>query len=157
MLGALTRLGIQWKTHRRLQVDDFFLIVACTSLTASTILSYIKVRDLYWSQALNYDSALGLLYMEEHTELAAHINAYRLLYNSYASLQWTTIFAVKFAYLTFFRRLVDRLRPLIIYWQFIVGFSAVSFPVCVVSIYVSCKEKRQENGQRFWVHFFLLG
>lgn len=149
MLGALTRLGIQLKTHRRLQVDDFFLIVACTSLTASTILSYIKVRDLYWSQALNYDSAVSLLSMEEHTEIAAHINAYQLLYNSYASFLWTTIFAVKFAYLTFFRRLVDRLRPLVIYWRFIVGLSAVSFPVCVVSIYVSCKEKRQENGQRF--------
>lgn len=157
MLGALTRLGIQLKTYRRLQVDDFFLVVACTSLTASTILSYIKVRDLYWGQALNYDSALSLLHMEEYTEIAAHIKAYQMLYSSYASLLWTTIFAVKFAYLTFFRRLVDRLRPLIIYWRFIVGLSAVSFPFCVVSIYTLCKQKRQEAGQRFQVHLFLLG
>lgn len=157
MLGALTRLVIQLKTHRRLQVDDYFLIVACTSLTASTILSYVKVRDLYWSQTLNYDSEVSLLYMKKQTETAGHINTYQLLYNSYVSLLWTTIFAVKFAYLIFFRRLVDRLRPLIIYWRFIVGLSAVSFPVCVVTVYVSCNEKKQKGSQHFQLRFFLLG
>ena len=137
---------MQLKTYRRLHVDDCFLIFACICLTASTILSYAKVRDLYWAQELNYNPR-GFLYLEEHANIVPHINAYQKLYNSYASLLWTAIFAVKFAYLAFFRRLVNRLRPLVIYWWVIVGLSAASFPLCVVSIYVSCMMKKQKAGQ----------
>ncbi len=157
MLGALTRLVLQLKTCHRLQVDDCFLIFACICLTATTVLSYANVGDLYWSQELNYNPSLLLYLMKQHVDIAARINTYQRVYNSQASLQWTVIFAVKFAYLAFFRRLVDRLRPLVIYWRIIVGLSAVSFPVCVISIYISCWKEKDEASQHFQLHFLPLG
>ena len=87
--------------------------------------------------------------MQEHVDVAARINVYQKVYDSSTSLLWTVIFAVKFAYLAFFRRLVDRLPPLVIYWRIVVGLCAVSYPIGVISIYVSCPEKNQEAGQHF--------
>ncbi|MCJ1422479.1 hypothetical protein MMC29_000359 [Sticta canariensis] len=130
LLAALTRLVLQLKTYRHLQVEDYSLIFACISLTASTILGY--------ANELNYNPARYFHLVEEHVDVAAHINAYERLYYSYPCLLWATIFSVKFAYLAFFRRLVDRARPLVIYWRIVVGLSVVSFPVCVVSVYVVC-------------------
>ena len=149
MLGALTRLVLQLKFYRRLQVDDCFLIFACICLTASTVLCYATVGDLYWNQELNYNPFLLLYLMRENIDVAAHINAYQNVYESSTSLLWAAIFAVKFAYLAFFTRLVDRLRYLVIYWRIVVGLCAVSFPICVISIYVSCSKRKQEAGQHF--------
>ena len=146
MLGALTRLVLHLKTYRRLQVDDYLLVFACICLTAVTVLSYANVRALYWSQILGYNPSIMLYLDEEHVDAAAQINSYQKIYSSSASLLWTVVFAVKFAYLAFFRSLVNRLRPLIIYWRILVGLSAVSFPVCVISIYISCSKKKQESG-----------
>ena len=151
MLGALTRLVLQLKFYHRLQLDDWFLIFACICLTTSTVLSYANVGDLYWSQELIYNPSPLLHPTQEHVDVAAHIIAFQ------TSLLWTVIFAVKFAYLAFFRRLVDRLRPLIIYWRIIVGISAVSFPICVISIYVSCFKKKLGAGQHFQLCFLHLG
>ena len=158
MLGALTRLVLQLKFYNRLQPDDCFLIFACICLTASTALCYTNVRDLYWNQELDYNPSLFLYLMQKHIDVAARFNAYRKAYDSSTTLLWTAIFAVKFAYLAFFRRLVDRIRPLVIYWRIVVGFCAVSFPVGVISIYVSCSGdagKTQEAGQYFQPCFFL--
>lgn len=134
------------KTYRRLQVDDYFLLFACICLTASTVLGYINVSNLYWSQELDYNPTRSLFLLDEHVDIAAHINAYERLYYSYPSLLWAAIFAVKFAYLAFFRRLVDRVRPLVIYWRIIVILSVVSLPVCIVTIYVSCMKWGLEAG-----------
>ena len=141
MLGALTRLILQLKNYHRLQVDDRFLVFACVCLTASTVLSYATVRDLYWNQELNCNPSLLLYLMKEHVDSAAHISGCQRVYNGSASLLWTAILNVKSAYLAFFRRLVDRLRPLVIYWRIIVGLSAVSFLVCVISICVVFEEE----------------
>ena len=147
ILGALTRLVLQLKLHHRLQLDDTFLIFACICLTASTVLCYANVGNLYWNQELNYHPSLLLYLMQEHVDVAAHVNAYQSVYESSTSLLWAVIFAVKFAYLAFFRRLVDRVCSLVIYWRIVVGLCAVSFPICVISIYVSCSKKKQKAGQ----------
>ena len=80
MLAALTRLVLQLKFHHRLQLDDFFLIFACICLTASTVLCYANVGDLYWNEELNYNPSLLLYLMQQHVDVAVHINAYQSVY-----------------------------------------------------------------------------
>ena len=137
-IGALVRLILQIKIHRRFHLDDYFLIFACACLTGGTALGYACVGNLYWSQTLNYNQSLVYTLLAQHVDVAAHIKAYQRLYYSYPALLWTTIFTVKFGYLTFFRRLIDRLKPLVTYWKLVVGISAVSWPICVASIYLGC-------------------
>ena len=146
-MTALVRLILQLKTYRRFYVDDYFLIFACVCLTASTVLGFINVDNLYWEQEIDYSPGLIIELMEQHVDIAAHINTYERLYRSYPVLLWAAIFAVKFAYLAFFRRLVDRIRPFLTYWWVIVGLSVVSFPVCVISVYLPCPKWGLESGK----------
>ena len=138
---------LQIKVHRRLYLDDYFLLFACVSLTAGTVLGYANVGNLYWSEELNLNPAHIYYLLAEHVDVAAHINAYERLYFSYPTLLWTSIFVVKFAYLAFFRRLIDRITPLIKFWRVVVGIAVVSFPICIISIYVSCVKWGLEAGK----------
>ena len=147
MVAALVRLIVQIKLHRRLFLDDYFLIFACICLTAGTGLGYANVGSLYWSEELNYNPTHIYYLLANHVDIAARINVYQRLYYSYPALLWAAIFAVKFAYLAFFRRLIERVRGLIIYWRIVVGIATVSLPVCIVSIYVSCTKWGLEAGE----------
>ena len=126
------------KLHRRLNLDDYFLLFACVLLTAGTVLGYAKVGTLYWSEDVNYNPTYVEYLLAEHVDVGAHIDDYIRLYCSYPALLWTSIFVVKFAYLAFLRRLLDRVTGLLKFWRVAVGISIVSFPICVISIYIPC-------------------
>lgn len=144
---ASIRLLLQMKIHRRLYVDDYFLIFACVCLTAATILCCASIGHLYFSQDLDFNPTHIYYLLAEHVDIASAIDAYIRLFQIYPSLQWATIFGVKCAYLAFFRRLIDRIRPLVIYWRVVTAITIVSFPVCIVSIFVVCTKTGLEAGQ----------
>lgn len=123
------------------------------SLTAGTVLGYANVGNLYWDEELNYNPAHIYYLLAEHVDVNAHIITYERLQFSYPLLLWTSIFVVKFAYLAFFRRLIDRITPLIKYWRVVSGMSIVSFPICIISIYVSCMKWGLEAGKHMDVRF----
>ena len=83
----------------------------------------------------------------EKVDIGAHISAYQRLYYSYPAFLWTAIFSIKFGYLAFLRRLIQRIKPLIIYWRIVVAFTIVSWLVCVASIYLGCMKWGLEAGK----------
>ena len=147
MITVITRMVLQIRARRRLSVDDYFLVLACISLTVRTALGYTNVGNIYFTQDLNLNPSLIVSLISTDVDVAARIIAYQRLYYTYPALLWTTIFAVKFAHLAFFRQLVDRVRPLVIYWRFIVGTTIIAYPVCIISIYVACMEWGADAGQ----------
>lgn len=148
MVAATARFILQIKVHRRLHVDDYFLLLACICVTAGTVLGYINVGNLYWSEDLSLNPTRLMSLLTSENDFINRVNAYERLYYTYPALLWTAIFAVKFAYLTFFRQLVARLRPLILYWRVVLATTIISFPVCVVSIYLGCVKWGLEAGMR---------
>ena len=146
MVGAMTRMALQIRLRRGLNLDDYFLLFACICLTAGTILGYVNVDSLYFSEDLGLNPGELVELLEAKVDIASRINAYERLYYTYPALLWAAIFAVKFAYLTFFRQLVDRVKPLVIYWRVIVGVTIVAFPICIISIYVACVKWGLEAG-----------
>lgn len=148
MVAATTRFVLQIKLYRRLHIDDYFLLLACICVTAGTVLGYTKVGDLYWTEDLSlHPTRLASLLVSEE-DFVNQVNAYKRLSYAYPALLWTAIFAVKFAYLIFFRQLVARLRPLIIYWRVVLTITIISFPVCILSIYVGCEKWGLEASMR---------
>ena len=144
---ASIRLILQARVNRRLYLDDYILIFACISLTAGTVLGYANVGNLYWSEGLNYNPTHIYYLLEEHVDVAAHIDVYEGLGFSYPTLLWITIFAIKLAYLVFLRRLIDRVLPLIMYWRIVLGVTIVSFLVCVVSMHLGCMKRGLKAGK----------
>lgn len=53
-------------------------------------------------------------------------------------LSWCAIMAVKFSFLFLFRKLIDRIRPSIIYWWVVVAFNIVVLGYGISVYYVAC-------------------
>ena len=53
-------------------------------------------------------------------------------------LSWTSIFAVKFSFLFFFKTLVNRVRPMTILWQIVVGATTVAWLVGCLCAVMEC-------------------
>lgn len=142
IIAAATRLVLQVRHHRRLQIDDCFLLGACACLTGATLLTFIKFSDLYFAEEFGLNA--GLLPIP--ADIYQRIYSYEDLYYSAPVLAWTAIFFVKFAYLYFFRILVDRLRKLQIFRKILMVIAAVSWPVCIISVYIPCTKRGLEAG-----------
>jgi hypothetical protein len=140
MVAAIARFILQIKVHRRLHVDDYFLLLACLCVTAGTVLGYINVGNLYWSEDLSLNPTRLISLLTSTEDLVNRVNAYERLYYTYGALLFAAIFAVKFAYLTFFRQLVARLRPLLIYWRVVLATTIISFLVAIISVYLGCEK-----------------
>ena len=54
------------------------------------------------------------------------------------TLSWCAIMAVKFSFLYLFRKLIDRIKPLIIYWWVVTAFNVVALGYGVIVYYVAC-------------------
>ena len=53
-------------------------------------------------------------------------------------LAWCAIMAVKFSFLFLFRKLIDRIQPLVIYWWVVTAFNVVVLGYGVSVYYVAC-------------------
>ena len=142
MVLALIRLILQLKLHHRLFLEDFFLFLAVLCLIASTTLTFYYMEIMYLSQELIFNHDRFILLLEHDPSHADYIvdtfvNEGQPFYFACPALLWVSIFAVKFNYLAFFRRLIDRVKPLIIYWRFVVAVTIVSFPLCVLPLKVN--------------------
>ena len=131
------------RVHRRLQIDDCFLLGACACLTGATLLTFIKFSDLYFAEEFGLN--VGRLPIPD--DIFQRIYSYEDLYYSAPVLAWTAIYFVKFAYLYFFRVLVNRVRKLKIFRSILLVVAAISWPVCVISVYIPCTKRGLEAGR----------
>ena len=131
---AAIRVAVKLHAQGLLQLDDWFLIFACLCLTGATAVLNWGIPAIYQILQLTIDPV--------HAEFLADPKALKVWYHqstyAYTTLSWATIFAAKFSYLWFFRRLVDRLRPLVIYWRVVVTVTAVGAQLCILQAHISC-------------------
>lgn len=78
------------------------------------------------------------------------------LSDAYLVLTYTSIFAVKFSFLFFFRVLVRRMHKMIVYWWIVVAVTTVAWAVCVISIFLPCTYFDERSSQSDSVHQFLI-
>ncbi|KAI9831875.1 MAG: hypothetical protein M1826_002907 [Phylliscum demangeonii] len=133
MIAAVVRTGHRLRSHRRLFADDLFLLIACVFLTAGIVVFYQATKDVYlpfWSWILLFTKDLQALQKKEVS--------YQQRVFAFESITWTSIFAVKFAFLFFFRVLVNRIRYMTIYWRVVLGFTIIAFGICVSEAGIEC-------------------
>lgn len=119
MIAATARTVVRLKTYRRLFVDDIFLLFACICLTVTTILTYNMISDLY-TPYVQWE-------LMPPEVLGPRVTRYQRTVFANLAISWTVIFAVKFAFLCFFRALVDRIKNWTTYWKVVLGVTTVSF------------------------------
>ena len=119
---------------KRFQIDDYVLLFAVVVLSSITTL-HLVILPYY------YDLLAVILHGTDPILLSNVINKHVItLQESMAisTLWWFVMFPVKLAFLIFFRRLLDRVRDLRIWWYCVVTFTVLSGFVSVAMIWVTC-------------------
>lgn len=124
------------KFQKRLFVDDGFLLLALILLITSMALYFSFMDSLYMIEAIIFQgqipSELSFAAIEQ-TVSRAHV-----LETTALELSWTSIFAVKFSFLFFFKTLVSRIRPMTILWRIVVGVTAVAWVAGCLCVVMEC-------------------
>ena len=139
IITAATRIIIRLRIQKRLYLDDGFLMFACICLTAATGVLYFGMSTVYMVEESSFEptSAASISPSEESRLLQVIALIQRITW-SYEALSWGTIFAVKFAFLSFFRPLVDRLPSTHRYWKTVVLLTALVAPISVFDNLIAC-------------------
>ena len=97
------------------------------------VLLFIYVDDLFLVEALEGNTIPDNL----PVDFLQHVLDFEKLVAGAMVLTWCAIISVKFSYLFLFRKLIDRIRPMVLYWWVAVAYNAlISIYGIVIYAYV---------------------
>lgn len=135
MVAATARTILRLCYQKRLAIDDGFLILA-TIIASISLGLYVNFMDsMYLIEAVTEGQLpLGTTLQTIKSEgLRLH-----KLSDIFLVLTWSTIFAVKFSFLFFFKALIKRVQSMEVFWRSIVAFTTITWMAgCAASI-VGC-------------------
>lgn len=121
------RVLLRAMAHTRLLLDDYILLFALATLSASTAIIYKVAPTYFLTQALvRNDPIARAIAVHRLPELTSHFN----WTFSTIVLSWTTVFAVKASYLALFWPMMSVMKKSVVwlYWA-TVGFCAISWAI----------------------------
>ncbi|KAI4252337.1 MAG: hypothetical protein LQ352_004344 [Teloschistes flavicans] len=144
-VSVITRFYIRIWGQRQFSVDDGFLVVAVCCLICSLVIMYsVAIDKMYQIQELSAALPFAL-------SIGFHIDDMsqdsQFLQDSYDFLKWITVsqalawcsvMAVKFSFLFLFRKLIERMPPLITYWWFVITFNIVALGYGMSTYFLYC-------------------
>ncbi|MCJ1464989.1 hypothetical protein MMC07_003604 [Pseudocyphellaria aurata] len=134
VLFVIARTTIRLRYQKRLFIDDAFLFLAEICLCASVGLLYACADSLFLNEALITRPSTVVLPPDYLNRLS---RSHKLDY-AYIILTFTSIFAVKFSFLFFFRILVRRIHKMSVYWWVAVTVTTVAWVFCVLEPFIFC-------------------
>lgn len=141
ILVALARTAIRLRYQRRLFVDDAILLVAIVCLCAAMTLLLVFTSSLYQLEAFVTGSS-AITNPDELAKIELQMEQpfikYLKLSDTYYVMTWTTIFAVKFSFLFFFRVLIRRVRAITLYWQIVSVITVLVWVYCIAGAFIIC-------------------
>ncbi|KAF2475214.1 uncharacterized protein BDR25DRAFT_100895 [Lindgomyces ingoldianus] len=136
LLSASGRVLLKLRYHRPFNLDDCILFLGTACLIAGTGIMYALINDIYLGMALAAVPTLSQrLPMSQLLSLVSRSMAY---IDSFQCLCWTAIFAVKFAFLAFFWKTVERTVGLRRYYWGVVVVMACAWVYLVVNPFLAC-------------------
>ena len=107
---ALARTTFRVYEFRRIDADDCFLILAMFCLTGTVALIHF-VHPYALAQ-----NEVSLGQIRPGADFASIMLQAKRLEEASSVLTWVTIYAVKFSYLMFFRKLLQRAKNMMVWW-----------------------------------------
>lgn len=105
--------------QKQLSLDDGFLLFGICCLTSSFGILFTFIDNMYLAEAM----AFGVQVLEVPSDWVQRVLDYHKKTIVNCVLTWCTIASVKFSFLFLFKRLIDRVRPVVIYWWLVVVFN----------------------------------
>lgn len=145
LLGILGRFYIRLRIHKQFSIDDGILILGTCCLISSLGMTFSEIDYMYTVEALT----LGEMTISQlPPAYPDRVIYYRKMNNASLILTWLTIVSIKFSFLALFKKLIDRIRPLVVYWWIIAVFNgAVAIYGATVPILACPALSSTESGK----------
>ena len=131
---AVARLYVRLVVQRQAGVDDAFIIFAFMCLTAAAVMTYAKIEELYIGEAF----LVGLNGFIPPADAFQEIFDYKTFETASWILLWAAISSVKFSFLFLFKKLIDRIPPMLRYWWVAFLVNVVVFAFGIPAVIVGC-------------------
>ncbi|KAI4237997.1 MAG: hypothetical protein L6R40_005808 [Gallowayella cf. fulva] len=145
ILSVTLRFYIRLWVQKEFSLDDAFLILAvCCLISAVAIMYSVTLDKLYQIQVLSAQLPIALSFGLDIEEISRNPDFLQQTYQYLKwisvnqTLAWCSVVSVKFSFLSLFRRLIDRMPPLITYWWFVVAFNVVAFGYGLSTYFLIC-------------------
>ena len=150
-LLTIARTVISVRDFRRIYADDVFLFLAILTLVAGTGVFYAVIDGLMYEASVNgHTTVPGPGF--PHNLAAIHVKI-----NTCVSLFWISVFAVKFSFLFFFGRLIDRVPKLKLWWWFCIVV-CIPFAIAnVVSPWIICSDYDESGPSKLFISYDNFG
>ena len=134
-MSTSARLYIRIRLQKKFSIDDGLLIVAlCCLIIALSMMYSCAINNMYFEEAFTTNLPGAHLPADPLQDA----NAFHKWATIILMLSWCAIVAVKFSFLFFFRKLIDRIPSLVIYWWIVVFLNIAVFGYGLAVQYVSC-------------------
>ncbi|KAI4261366.1 MAG: hypothetical protein L6R42_003435 [Xanthoria sp. 1 TBL-2021] len=116
----------------RLRLDDYLLLCSTACLIAATGLLYYGTPIIFLAAELTFNPSAVFKPGINQSNLLHDVNLFQEINWVYLALSWTTIFLIKFGFLSLFRQLVDRVPPVYRFWKgtLVVTVLVGAFAIC---------------------------
>ncbi|KAA8642706.1 hypothetical protein EYZ11_011884 [Aspergillus tanneri] len=136
LVGVVIRYVIRFRTpKRRFQLDDGLLLLAVILLLTSLIIMYHHVVDPMFLLGALQNRVQGVELPANVLQISHDFHKWNV---AALMISWCSICAVKFYFLIFFKRLIDRLRLWQLYWWVVTVFNVALLFFGVTVYYISC-------------------
>ncbi|TGO52384.1 hypothetical protein BCON_0142g00100 [Botryotinia convoluta] len=113
LVSAICRFYVRLQIQKDFGLDDGFLLVGIGCISVALIIQYsINMDTMYLAEALTHNPETAVM----PPDFLQQVFGFQKWITVVSMLTWTSIMAVKFSFLFLFRKLIDRIRPLKIYW-----------------------------------------
>jgi hypothetical protein len=115
--------------------DDGFLLIAFGLLVCSLVVMYTEVIDRMYLIVALQTGVPGVVPPPDWMQVSFHFHKWVTVCGM---LAWTSVVAVKFSFLCFFKKLIDRVPLLNYYWWVVVVFNLACLGYGIAIWYVGC-------------------
>lgn len=133
-MSFIARVVVRIYARRSLYLDDYIVLIGVMCLCAATGLVYKGLDKYFRGHALANDPSLFTLSPNQIDEL---LKPYLFVYTA---LVWTAIFAVKFSFLAFFKKLTERMTNIHTYYWIVVVIIVISWLFIMVEPFIICPQ-----------------
>ncbi|MCJ1356208.1 MAG: hypothetical protein MMC33_006202 [Icmadophila ericetorum] len=140
-LLTIARTIFRFRKFGRIYTEDIFLFIALLSLAAGTGVFYATIDGLVYEAGINgHTITPGPDFPHNYATIDVKID-------TCVSLFWLSIFAVKFSFLFFFRRLIDGMSKLKIWWWFCMVVCVPCAVANAISSWIICADYKESGLQ----------
>lgn len=134
--SVIARVALRIYSRRSLFLDDYIVLAGVICLCAASGLLYGYCDYYFLSGALKKDPSL--FFQLESDQLGKLLKVSTTYVHAFLAFIWTTIFAVKFSFLAFFKKLIERVTKIHTYYWIVVAITGISWPFLVVEPFILC-------------------